>query len=146
MTGLRLAEFDALLEDVLPRFGTAETQRLSGAARCRALGGGHPFELAPGDQVLLTVVWLRRYPHHEVLGSLVGASDSTGDKVLVGGMMITDAGRANRWTRRHGDAGTREWGALLGGRRCVIVGAVAQICTAQGALSASQGRTYGFTS
>jgi hypothetical protein len=38
-----------------PRFGTAETQRLSRAARRRAISGGHPFELAPGDQVLLTM-------------------------------------------------------------------------------------------
>jgi hypothetical protein len=42
LTGLRLAEFDELLENVLPRFGTAETQRLSRAARRRAIGGGHP--------------------------------------------------------------------------------------------------------
>ena len=77
MTGLRLAEFDALLEDVLLRFGTAETQRLSRATCCCAVGGGHPFEPAPGDQVLLTVVWLRRYPIHEMLGFLFDVSDST---------------------------------------------------------------------
>ena len=77
MTGLRLAEFDALLDDVLPRFGAVETQRLTRAARQRAIGGGHPFELTPRDQVLLTVVWLRRYPIHEVLGFLFDVSDST---------------------------------------------------------------------
>ena len=77
MTGLRLAEFDALLADVLPRFGAAETERLSRAVRRRAIGGGHPFDLTPRDQVLLTVVWLRRYPIQEVLGFLFDVSDST---------------------------------------------------------------------
>ena len=47
MTGLRLAEFDDLLTDVLPRFGAAETARLTRAARQRAIGGGHPFDLTP---------------------------------------------------------------------------------------------------
>ena len=46
------------------------------AARQRAIGGGHPFDLTPGAG-LLTVVWLRRYPIHEVLGFLFGVSDST---------------------------------------------------------------------
>ena len=40
MTGLRLAEFDELHADVLPRIGAAVTQRLSRAARRRAIGGG----------------------------------------------------------------------------------------------------------
>jgi hypothetical protein len=54
----------------MPRFGVAETQRLTRTVRQRGIGGGHPFELTPRDQVLLTVVWLRRYPIHEVLGFL----------------------------------------------------------------------------
>ena len=49
MTGLRLTEFDVCLEDVLPFFGAAETQRLTRAARQRAIGGGHPFDLTPRD-------------------------------------------------------------------------------------------------
>ena len=40
MTGLRLAEFDDLLTYVLPRFGAAETARLTRTARQRAIGGG----------------------------------------------------------------------------------------------------------
>ena len=40
MPGLRLAEFDACLDDLVPRFGVAETQRLTHAARQQAIGGG----------------------------------------------------------------------------------------------------------
>jgi hypothetical protein len=40
MTGLRQAELDGLLTDVLPRFGEAELARLSRPTRQQALGGG----------------------------------------------------------------------------------------------------------
>lgn len=106
MTGLRLAEFDALLEDVLPRFGTAETQRLSRAARRRAIGGGHPFALAPRDQVLLTVVWLRRYPIHEVLGFLFDVSDSTVCRYIGRVLPLLEA--AGRTTMRLPDPGRKQ--------------------------------------
>ena len=68
MTGLQVADFDALVADVLPALRSAEQVRRSQRPRQRAVGGGHPFELAARDQILLTVVWLRQYPIHEVLG------------------------------------------------------------------------------
>ena len=77
MTGLYVAEFDQLVQDVLPRYAQAEENRLSRPDRQRAMGGGADFELAPQDQILLTVVWLRKYPTHEVLGYLYGVSDTT---------------------------------------------------------------------
>jgi hypothetical protein len=36
--------------------------------RQRAVGGGGQFHLSHRDQLLLTVIWLRRYPTHETLG------------------------------------------------------------------------------
>jgi hypothetical protein len=60
MTGLHVADFDALVVDVLPVLRGAEQARRSGRPRQRAVGGGHPFELAARDQILLTVVWLRQ--------------------------------------------------------------------------------------
>jgi hypothetical protein len=60
MTGLRVAEFDELVAAVLPAFGCEQETRLSRRPRQRALGGGRRFELAPKDQILLTVVWLRQ--------------------------------------------------------------------------------------
>lgn len=82
MTGLNLNEFDALLDDILPRFAEAEVKRLSRAGRQRDIGGGPDFELTPNNQILLTVVWLRQYPTHEVLGYLFGISDSTAGRYI----------------------------------------------------------------
>jgi transposase len=45
------------------------------------LDGGRDGELARG-QILLTVIWLRQYPTHEVLGYLFGVSDSTVSRVI----------------------------------------------------------------
>ena len=77
MTGLSAPEFDALVAETLPRLAAADRQRLSRPDRRRALGAGHPHALAPRDQVLLTVVWLRRYPTDVVLGYLFGVDEAT---------------------------------------------------------------------
>jgi hypothetical protein len=77
LTGLRLSEFDALVMDVLPQFEQAEVARLSRANRQRDLGGGRNATLDGRDQLLLTVVWLRQYPTHDVLGYLFGVSQPT---------------------------------------------------------------------
>src|SRR5215207_11228663 len=77
MTGLSVGQFDALYADFLPRFLEAEGRRLSRPDRRRAIGGGHPFGLGERDQLLLTVVWLRRYPINVVLGYLFGVEETT---------------------------------------------------------------------
>ena len=77
MTGLSLAEFRALEIDFAPRFEQAEAARLTRPGRRRAIGAGHPFELPRRDQLLLTVVWLRRYPINAVLGYLFGIEETT---------------------------------------------------------------------
>lgn len=59
LTGLRVAAFDALVADLLAGYAASERQRLQRPARQRASGAGHPFALAPRDQLLWTVVWLR---------------------------------------------------------------------------------------
>lgn len=82
MTGLYVSEFDQLVQDVLPSYAQAEENRLSRPNRQRAIGGGPDFELEPRDQILLTVVWLRKYPTHEVLGYLYGVSDTTVGRCL----------------------------------------------------------------
>lgn len=95
MTGLRLTEFDELLDDVLPGYAEAEVKRLSRRQRQRAIGAGHPFELSPRDQILLTVVWLRVYPIHEVLGFLFGVSDSSVSRYIRSVLpMLEASGRA----------------------------------------------------
>jgi hypothetical protein len=82
MTGLNVADFDALIEEVLPKYQKAEQRRLTRRGRERAIGGGHPFELDARDRFLLVIVWLRRYPVHEVLGFFFGVSDSTVSRLL----------------------------------------------------------------
>lgn len=77
MTGLRMNEWSELLHSVLPRFAEAEEARLSRAERQRDLGGGDKPNLAEREQILLTVIWLRLYPTHDVLGFLFGISQPT---------------------------------------------------------------------
>ena len=106
-TGLTVALFDQLVDEVLPWYGEAEERRLSSRQRQRAIGGGHPFELRLRDHVLLTVIWLRLYPIHEVLAYLFGISDSTVSRLIErvlpileasgrDGMRLPDPGRKRR--------------------------------------------------
>jgi hypothetical protein len=82
MTGLRLSEFADLLDDMLPRFAQAKQARLQRSNRLRAQGAGRHAELAPRDQILLAILWLRQYPTNEVLGFLFDVSDSTASRVV----------------------------------------------------------------
>lgn len=106
MTGLRLAEFDALLPDVLPRLALAEQQRLARPDRQRAMGGGRSADLAARDQILLTVLWLRQYPTNEVLGFLFGVSDSTASRMRARVLPLLEA--AGRDTMRMPDPGKKQ--------------------------------------
>ncbi len=81
-TGLRLNEFTDVLADVLPRYAEAEVARLHRPTRMRAPGGGRQADLAPRDQILLSIVWLRQYPTNEVVGYLFGVSDSTVSRLM----------------------------------------------------------------
>ncbi len=91
MTGLYVHEFDELLQDVQPRLATAELKRLSRPSRKRAIGAGHPFDLPQRDQILLTVVWLRRYPTREVLGYLFGVGEWTASRSIERVLPILEA-------------------------------------------------------
>lgn len=81
LTGLRVTEFDQLVADLLPEYEQAEQKRLSRPDRKRAIGGGRAFELEGRDQILLSVIWLRKYPTQEVLGYLFGVSDTTAGRL-----------------------------------------------------------------
>lgn len=86
VTGLKLPEFTALLNELLPLYAGEEQKRHQKARppteRKRAPGAGHPFSLPVRDQLLLCLVWLRIYPTHEVLGFLFGVSDSTVSRLV----------------------------------------------------------------
>ena len=91
MTGLAVAQFDALVAAVLPRYAAAERARLDRPGRRRALGGGRKFGLARRDHVLLTVVWLRRYPTTAVLGYLFGVSEPTARRAVARVLPLLEA-------------------------------------------------------
>src|SRR3712207_5778008 len=105
VTGLRVPQFDDLVADVLPRYHAAERQRLSRPTRQRAIGAGHPFELDPRNQILLTVIWLRVYPIHEVLAYLFGVSDTTVGRAIGRVLPLLEA--SGRDTMRMPDPGRK---------------------------------------
>jgi hypothetical protein len=77
LTGLTIADFDALARDLAPRQAATDAARAQRPDRRRAPGAGPPFKLERRDQLLLTVVWLRRYPIFAVLGYLFGIEETT---------------------------------------------------------------------
>lgn len=105
-TGITVETFDHLVKEGLPRYREAENQRLQRADRQRGMGAGHPFELEGRDHVLLTVVWLRLYPNHEVLGYLFGISDSTVSRLI--GRVLPLLEQAGRDTMRLPDPGKKQ--------------------------------------
>lgn len=105
MTGLDVVEFDTLVVDILPRYTLAERIRHNRPNRKRAVGGGHPFTLDARDQLLLTVVWLRLYPLHEVLAYLFGVSDSTVSRTISRMLPLLEA--SGRDTMRMPDPGKK---------------------------------------
>jgi hypothetical protein len=116
MTGLTVAEFDELVHDLHPAFVAREHQRLSRPDRQRAIGGGTPFARTPHEQFLLTIIWLRQYPMHEVLGFLFGVTYPTVGRVLARVLPLLAA--AGRDTMRLPDPGKkhrRTLDALLAG-------------------------------
>ena len=110
MTGLRVSEFDQLLDDLAVPYGQAEQTRLSHPKRQRALGGGPDFKLAYRDQVLLTIIWLRLYPTHEVLAFLFGVSDSSVSRCIARLLPLLEAN--GRDTMRMPDPGKKRRRAL----------------------------------
>jgi len=105
MTGLYLHEFDELLFDVQPGLATAQHQRRNRLGRKRAIGAGHPFDLPDRDQILLTVVWLRRYPTHEVLAYLFGVGEWTASRAIKRVLPILE--QSGRDTMRMPDPGKK---------------------------------------
>ena len=91
ITGLRVSQFDELVKDVLPRFHAAEYTRHDRPTRKRAVGAGPHFDLDPRNQILLTVIWLRVYPIHEVLGYLFGISDTTAGRTIARVLPLLEA-------------------------------------------------------
>jgi len=78
---------------------------LSRPSRQRAIGGGTPFALKPREQFLITVIWLRLYPMHEVLGFLFGVTYPTLGRVIARVLPLLEA--AGHDTMRLPDPGKK---------------------------------------
>jgi hypothetical protein len=103
LTGITVAVFDQLLNELQPAFTADRRRRLDRPERRRAFGGGDAFDLEPDDQFLLTIFWLRHYPTQEVLGYLFGVSDSTAKRAVDRCLPLLEA--AGRDTMRMPDPG-----------------------------------------
>lgn len=112
LTGVSVSEFDVLVTDLLPAFTAAEQARLRRPTRRRAIGGGRQFALAPREQFLLTIIWLRQYPMHEVLGFLFGISHPSVGRVIARVLPLLEA--AGRDTMRLPDPGKKQRRSLDG--------------------------------
>ena len=122
MTGLTVPEFDTLARDLAPRYRVAEHARLSRPTRCRAIRSGHAFTLSVPDQILLTVVWLRQYPTHEVLGYLFGVSDSTVSRIVARLLPVLEAAGVATMRLPHvGQRSRRTLDALLADVPALVV-------------------------
>lgn len=109
MTGLTVPQFDALVRDALPVSAAAESIRLDRPHRQRSVGGGRSFALSRRDHLLMSVVWLRRYPINAVLGYLFGVEETTAlrtvrrvvpilERLGLDTMRLPDPGRGKRAT------------------------------------------------
>ena len=102
VTGVKVSEFERLLEEVKPFYEEAERARLARPDRIRAPGAGHPFKLSYRDRLLMALIWLRLYPTGEVLGYFFGVSEPTARRTVRQMLPALEAaGRATfRWPDR----------------------------------------------
>ena len=70
--GLSVEKFDELLARFQPAWEATRKQRLTKRPRQRAFGGGRRAELAPEDQLLLTLIYYRHSTPHRFLEFLFG--------------------------------------------------------------------------
>ena len=114
MTGLRVGEFDSLAKDVVPQFEAAESRRLARPTRQRGVGAGEKPHLDNRNQLLLTVIWLRQYPTHDVLGFFFGVSQPTVGRYIERMLpLLEQAGRDSMKGQDPGRKRRRSLAALL---------------------------------
>jgi hypothetical protein len=77
LTGITPAEFDKLLEQLLPLYEQAEGRRKNRPGRRRKPGAGRKFALPLEDRLLMLLIYYRTYVTHAFLGFLFGIDDSS---------------------------------------------------------------------
>jgi hypothetical protein len=76
LTGITTAEFDRLLEQLVPRYEQAEARRKDRPGRKRRPGAGRKHALSLADRLLMLLIYHRTYVTHAFLGFLFGIDDS----------------------------------------------------------------------
>ncbi len=105
LTGIGVAEYRQIVQELTGPYAAAEQQRLARPGRCRAIGGGRRFTLSLADQLLLTIIWLRQYPTFPVLGYLFGLDDRPASRIVARLLPLLEA--AGRDSMRLPDPGPR---------------------------------------
>ena len=77
LSGIRLADFDALVVKLHPMWLCRETRRLSGKGRLRAIGGGMKYRLTFSEQLLLCLIYYRTCTSHVFMALVFGVSAPT---------------------------------------------------------------------
>ena len=77
LSGLRIADFDALLIQLHPIWLAGETRRLSRKNRQRAIGGGRKYRLKLAEQMLLCLIYYRTYASQAFVGLVFNTSSPT---------------------------------------------------------------------
>lgn len=80
IAGVTIPEFEDLFQRFVPEWAKAEKERLNRPGRQRAIGAGHPYNLALREMLLMTLVWLRLYLCLEALGFFFGVDKSTASR------------------------------------------------------------------
>lgn len=76
LSGLSLAKFDELLNQLEPLWQEAEHKRLARPERRRAIGGGRNYDLPLSDRLLLLLLYYRLYVSQATLGFWFDMDDS----------------------------------------------------------------------
>ena len=112
LTGLRLGEFEALSAEMVALQEAAHHEKRAQREkpRQRAVGGGAQFHLSHQEQLLLTVIWLRRYPTHETLGYLFGVDATTVGRMV--SRVVVLLAQSGRDTMKMPDPGRKRRASL----------------------------------
>ena len=77
LAGIRVKDFDDLVEQMVPHWQKSEHHRLSNRKRQRGIGAGMKYHLEFADQLLLCLIYYRTYTSQVFMGLLFDVSSPT---------------------------------------------------------------------
>src|SRR5215210_3660025 len=112
LCGLPLPALEKLLEAAVPALlAHRRAQQARRPGRQRAVGGGRHRRLAPEQELLLTLIYLRHNVSHEVVGALFGMSADTSENTFHEVVaVLREVCPAQRWeAEKHWKKGEPSW-------------------------------------